>query len=65
VSRQQRQRDQIQTALRRGQHGRVVVLSREHLLEFPDDADVREAAEQAARATADRVNQRSGPRWRR
>jgi hypothetical protein len=50
VSRRERQREQIVSALRRGHYGRLLVLSREHLAEFPDDVDVVAAAEQADRS---------------
>jgi hypothetical protein len=47
VSRQDRQREEVISALIRRHYRRVLVLSREHLAEFPDDADVRIAAEHA------------------
>ena len=37
------------STLRRQHYSRVVVLSREHLAEFPDDVDVRAAADEAER----------------
>lgn len=40
-------------ALRHHHFARVLVLSREHLAEFPDDVDVREAADAAARHRSD------------
>jgi hypothetical protein len=53
VSRRQRQREQIVAALRQRDFGRVLVLSREHLAEFPDDVEVGAAAEEAARHRPD------------
>jgi hypothetical protein len=47
VNRQERQREEVMSALIRRQFSRVLVLSREHLAEFPDDADVRVAADHA------------------
>ena len=47
MSRRERQCDEIKSALTRGQYARVLVLSREHLAEFPDDNDVRAAAAEA------------------
>jgi hypothetical protein len=38
--------------LARGNHRRVLVLGREHLDEFPDDDEVREATRVATRAIA-------------
>ena len=49
MSRRERQRDEIMSTLRRQHYNRVVVLSREHLAEFPDDVDVRAAADEAER----------------
>ena len=49
MSRRERQREEIMSALARQHYGRVLVLSREHLAEFPDDAAVRLAADQAER----------------
>lgn len=49
MSRRERQRDEIMSTLRRQHYTRVVVLSREHLAEFPDDVDVRAAADEAER----------------
>jgi hypothetical protein len=49
VSRRDRQRQQIASALGEGQFARVLVLCREHLAEFPDEAEVRAAAEEAER----------------
>jgi hypothetical protein len=49
VSRRERQREQIFSALRSGQYARVLVLSREHLAEFPGDVDVGAAADRAER----------------
>ena len=45
--RRERQRDQILLALDRQQYARVVVLSSQHLSEFPDDVVVRAAADDA------------------
>jgi hypothetical protein len=50
VSRQERQRQQIARALERRHFARVLVLCREHLVEFPDDLEVRAVAEQAQHA---------------
>jgi DNA-binding GntR family transcriptional regulator len=50
VTRRQRQREQIVSALRRGHYARVLVLCREHLIEFPDDVEVQIAADEAERA---------------
>jgi hypothetical protein len=47
VSRRQRQREEIIWALTRRHYARVLVLSREHLAEFPEDRDVRVAADVA------------------
>jgi hypothetical protein len=49
VSRQERQQEEIMSALSSCQFARVLVLSREHLAEFPDDVDVKSAADQARR----------------
>ena len=49
MSRRERQRDQIMSALRRHRYALVLVLSREHLAEFPDDVGVRAAADHAER----------------
>lgn len=49
MSRHERQRAQILLAESQGQYARVLVLSREHLAEFPGDSQVRAAAESAAR----------------
>ena len=48
MSRRERQRDEIMSALRRYEFARVLVLCREHLADFPDDADVQKAGEYAA-----------------
>ena len=53
MGRRERQREQILAAWQRGELARVLVLSRQHLAEFPDDEDVRRAAEAAAPAGAD------------
>jgi hypothetical protein len=50
VSRQDRQRQQIARALERRRFALVLVLCREHLVEFPDDLEVRAAAERAHHA---------------
>jgi len=47
VGRRERQQQQIEAALARGHYARVLVLAREHLHEFPDDDDVRAAADAA------------------
>jgi len=52
VSRQERQRQQIARALERRHFAQVLVLCREHLGEFPDDLEVRAAAERAQHAVA-------------
>jgi hypothetical protein len=44
VSRRERQQQQVAAALARRHYARVLVLAREHLAEFPDDDDVRDAA---------------------
>jgi hypothetical protein len=49
VSRRDRQREEIMSSLRCQQYTRVLVLSREHLAEFPDDVDVLAAADEAER----------------
>jgi hypothetical protein len=49
VSRQDRQHEEIMSALSRRLYARVLVLSREHLVEFPDDVEVGWAADQARR----------------
>lgn len=49
MSRRKRQHDEIMSALMRRQYLRVLVLSREHLAEFPDEVDVRVAAAQVQR----------------
>ena len=41
------------SALGRCEFARVLVLSREHLADFPDDTDVQSAAEHAARNRPD------------
>jgi hypothetical protein len=51
MGREERQRDEIMSALRRHEYGRVLVLSREHLVEFPDDDAVQAAADEALRRT--------------
>ena len=50
VTRRERQQQQIAIDLSRGRFARVLVMSCEHLAEFPDDVDVQLAAELAARA---------------
>lgn len=50
MSRRERQQQQIQSALGRGHYARVLVLAREHLGEFPDDEEVRQAAARARAA---------------
>ena len=50
MSRQERQRQQVVSALARGHYARVLVLAREHLAEFPGDEDVMLAALQARAA---------------
>jgi hypothetical protein len=52
MSRHERQREQIVAALGRRQFARVLVLSREHLAEFPDDLVVQAASALAADALA-------------
>jgi hypothetical protein len=56
VSRRERQQQQISSALARGHYARVLVLSREHLVEFPDDEDVQAAAAEARTAWERREN---------
>jgi hypothetical protein len=53
VTRRERQQQQIAVELSRGRFARVLVLSREHLAEFPGDVDVQLAGELAARATGE------------
>jgi len=50
MSRRERQQQHIASALERGHYARVLVLAREHLAEFPEDEDVRDAAERARTA---------------
>jgi hypothetical protein len=52
VTRRQRQQRQIETELSAGRWAEVMVMACEHLAEYPDDVDVRLAAELAARAIA-------------
>ena len=44
MSRRERQQQQVASALAQRHFARVLVLAREHLAEFPDDDDVRDAA---------------------
>lgn len=48
MTRRERQQAEILAAARDGEFARVLVLSREHLAEFPDDPEVANAAERAA-----------------
>jgi hypothetical protein len=50
MTRRERQQKQVGSALERGHYARVIVLAREHLAEYPDDDDVRAAAELAREA---------------
>ena len=50
MTRRERQQQHVALALERGHYARVLVLAREHLAEFPDDDDVRRAAEIARAA---------------
>jgi hypothetical protein len=50
VTRRERQQQQIAVDLSQGRFARVLVMSREHLAEFPDDVDVQLAAVLATRA---------------
>ena len=50
MSRRERQQQQVTAALERGHYARVLVLAREHLAEYPDDEEVRAAAELARQA---------------
>jgi len=50
VSRRDRQHEEIMSALHDRHFARVLVLSREHLVEFPDDVEVGAASEQARRS---------------
>lgn len=52
MTRRERQQQHIAAALDRGHYARVLVLSREHLSEFPDDDVVRKAAAIARTAWA-------------
>ena len=49
MSRQQRQRDEIVEAFESDDYGRVLVLAREHLAEFPWDDEVEVVAAEARR----------------
>jgi hypothetical protein len=49
VTRRERQQQQIATALARGEVSRALVLTREHLAEFPEDLEIQAAVEQTAR----------------
>ena len=44
MSRRERQQLQVAAALGRGHYARVLVLAREHLAEYPGDAEVMAAA---------------------
>ena len=48
MTRRERQQAEIVAAARDGEFARVLVLSREHLAEFPDDLEVADAAARAA-----------------
>ena len=50
MGRRERQSEEIMSALERRQYARVLVLSREHLAEFPDDEEVRAAGGPGAAA---------------
>jgi hypothetical protein len=50
MGRRERQQHYIAVALEREHYARVLVLAREHLAEFPDDQDVRDAAQRARAA---------------
>ena len=50
VSRRERQREQINVTMARGDYARALVLAREHLAEFPDDEIVRAALVEAREA---------------
>lgn len=50
MTRRERQQQQIAVDLSQGRFARVLVMSREHLAEFPDDVDVQLAAVLATRA---------------
>jgi hypothetical protein len=52
VTRRERQQRQIETELYAGRWAQVMVMARDHLAEFPDDVEVRLAAEVAAAAIA-------------
>ena len=47
MSRRERQKHQVASALAQRHFARVLVLAREHLAEFPEDDDVRDAANAA------------------
>jgi len=49
MSREERQRAQVVAAWERGHVARAFVLASEHVVEFPDDAVVRDIAARAAR----------------
>ena len=50
MSRQRRQHDELLALFARGEVDRAVPLAREHLLDFPDDEDVRWALLDAGEA---------------
>jgi hypothetical protein len=52
VSRRERQRHEIRSALAGRHYARALVLSREHLAEFPSDRDVAAALDEALRHQA-------------
>jgi hypothetical protein len=53
MTRRERQRKQIATALGSGDCARVLVLAREHLAEFPSDEEVEAMAAEARRRSAE------------
>ena len=61
MSRCERQRYQVVSALAQRHFARVLVLAREHLAEFPEDDDVRDAAN-VARDIWERPNYFEPPR---
>jgi hypothetical protein len=56
MGRRERQQREIASELAGANYARVIVLAREHLAEFPDDDDVRRAADIAS-AAVNRPNQ--------
>ena len=53
MGRRERQQQEIASTLARGHYARVLVLAREHLVEYPDDIDVIAAADEARHEAGD------------